>query len=53
MEQKKFLPKALALSRKPSQRSVAPCRIHRNLMIQFQENTQADGRTEGQTDPIS
>ena len=27
--------------------------IQRNLMIQFQENTRTDGRTQGWTDPIS
>ena len=28
-------------------------KIQRNLMIQFQENAQTDGRMEGRTDPIS
>ena len=28
-------------------------KIQGNLMIQFQENTQTDGRMEGRTDPIS
>ena len=28
-------------------------KIQRNIIIQFQENNQTDGRMEGQTDPIS